>query len=100
MADRVTPVPQMHPPCHRLLPASTVISATLQGVALLRVPSPYSFELSAERVRAFGPDLATVADEGALYRVFDTRETRLAPVPGGVDVDPPSAGVGRFLGLG
>jgi DNA-3-methyladenine glycosylase II len=69
-------------------------------VTVVAIPEPYSFALSTERFRAFGTDLATVSAEGALVRVFDGRETRLAPAPGGVEVDPPTPGAARFLGLG
>jgi DNA-3-methyladenine glycosylase II len=72
----------------------------MHRVPFLAVPQPYSFALSTERFRAFGTDLATVSADGALYRVLDGRETRLAPAPGGVDVDPPAAGAARFLGVG
>jgi DNA-3-methyladenine glycosylase II len=57
-------------------------------MALLRLPDPYDFELSTGRYRAFGPDLANLWHEGALYRVVDGREVRIAAAPGGVDVDP------------
>jgi DNA-3-methyladenine glycosylase II len=69
-------------------------------VALIAVPEPYSFVLSTERFRAFGTDLATLSADGALLRVFEGRETRITAAPGGVRVEPPSAGVERFLGLG
>ena len=38
-------------------------------MALLRMPEPYEFELSTERYRAFGPDLANLWHEDALHRV-------------------------------
>jgi DNA-3-methyladenine glycosylase II len=68
-------------------------------VTVLAVPEPYSFTLSTERFRTFGTDLATVSADGALYRVLDGRETRIAPAPAGVEVAPPAAGAARFLGL-
>jgi DNA-3-methyladenine glycosylase II len=57
-------------------------------VALLRVPEPYDFELSTERFRAFGPDLANLWRDGVLHRVVDGREVRIAAVERGVDVEP------------
>ena len=57
-------------------------------MALLRLPDPYDFELSTGRYRAFGPDLANLWHDGALYRIVDGREVRIAEAPGGVDVDP------------
>ncbi|MGE5275076.1 MAG: DNA-3-methyladenine glycosylase family protein [Verrucomicrobiota bacterium] len=55
---------------------------------LLPVPQPYDFELSTERFRAFGPDLANLWHEGGLHRVVDGREIRIEPAPGGVLVEP------------
>jgi DNA-3-methyladenine glycosylase II len=57
-------------------------------VTLLPVEGPYSYELSTERFRAFGADLANLWHEGALYRVVGGREVRLGPAPAGVDVRP------------
>jgi DNA-3-methyladenine glycosylase II len=57
-------------------------------VPLLPVPEPFSLELTTARFRAFGLDRATVWDEGALYRAVDGRELRIAPAPGGVEVEP------------
>jgi DNA-3-methyladenine glycosylase II len=57
-------------------------------MAPLELPQPYDFELSTERYRAFGPDLANLWHDGALHRVVDGREVRIAPVDGGVDVEP------------
>src|SRR5205823_14627995 len=62
--------------------------ATVASVALLRLPEPYDFELSTERFRAFGPDLANLWHEGGLHRVVDGREVRIEPAPGGVEVEP------------
>ena len=53
---------------------------------LLRLPEPYSFELSTERFRAFGRDLANVWHEGGLHRVVAGQEVRLEPADGGVRV--------------
>jgi 3-methyladenine DNA glycosylase/8-oxoguanine DNA glycosylase len=55
---------------------------------LLRFPKPYDFELSTERFRAFGPDLANLWHDGALHRVVAGREVRVAARTGGVDVTP------------
>ena len=76
---------------------------------LLRLPPPYDFELSTGRYRAFGPDLANLWDDGALYRVVGRREVRIEAAPGGVSVEPAaqppvreadqwkgSGGTGRF----
>ena len=40
---------------------------------LLRLPEPFDFELSTERFRAFGPDLANLWADGALHRVVGRR---------------------------
>ena len=37
-------------------------------MGLLRLPEPFDFELSTERFRAFGPDLANLWADGALHR--------------------------------
>lgn len=57
-------------------------------MSLLALPDPYDFELSTERFRAFGPDLANLWHEGGLHRVADGREIRIEAAPGGVDVEP------------
>jgi DNA-3-methyladenine glycosylase II len=57
-------------------------------VGLLRLPEPFDFELSTERFRAFGPDLANLWAEGALHRVVGRREMRIEAVRGGVRVEP------------
>ena len=57
-------------------------------MALLRMPEPYDFELSTERYRAFGPDLANLWHDDALHRVVDGREVRIGPAEGGADVEP------------
>jgi DNA-3-methyladenine glycosylase II len=57
-------------------------------VALLRMPEPYAFELSTERYRAFGPDLANLWHEDALHRVVDGRDVRIGRAEKGVDVEP------------
>ncbi len=55
---------------------------------LLRFPEPYDFELSTERFRVFGTDLATLWHDGGLHRVVAGREVRIVAAPGGVDVEP------------
>ena len=57
-------------------------------MALLRLPGPFDFELSTERFRAFGPDLANLWADGAIHRVVGTREVRIEPAPRGVRVEP------------
>ena len=55
---------------------------------LLRLPAPYSFELSTARFRAYGPDRANLWHDGALHRVVGGREVRLEAAPGGVLAEP------------
>ena len=57
-------------------------------MARLKLPEPYDFEVSTERFRAFGPDLANLWHEGGLHRVVAGRELRIEPVAGGVLVEP------------
>ena len=57
-------------------------------MSLLRLPEPYDFEISTERFRTFGPDLANLWHEGGLHRVVGGREVRIEDAPGGVDVEP------------
>jgi DNA-3-methyladenine glycosylase II len=57
-------------------------------LTLLPLPDPYDFELSTERFRAFGPDIANLWYEGGVHRVFGGREIRIEAAPGGVDVEP------------
>jgi 3-methyladenine DNA glycosylase/8-oxoguanine DNA glycosylase len=57
-------------------------------VALLAAPQPFSLELTTARFRAFGPDRATVWEDGALHRVVGGREVRISAAEGGVDVEP------------
>ena len=57
-------------------------------MALVAIPQPYDFDLSTERFRAFGQDLACRWHEGALHRILRGREVRIAAAPGGVEVDP------------
>ena len=58
------------------------------AVPLLAIPQPYDFEVSTERFRAFGPDVANLWHEGGLHRVVGGREVRIAAAPGGVLVEP------------
>jgi DNA-3-methyladenine glycosylase II len=55
---------------------------------LLPFPAPYDFQLSTERFRVFGPDIANLWHDGALHRVIAGREVRIAAAVGGVDVEP------------
>lgn len=68
----------------------------------LEFPEPYSFELSTERYRRFGPDPAALWREGGIHRVFAGREVRIEAAPGGVRVTPGDVAivteVERFLG--
>ena len=57
-------------------------------MAFLAMPQPFDFELTTERFRVFGPDLALLWHEGGLHRVLDGREFRIEAAPGGVDVEP------------
>ena len=55
---------------------------------LLPFPDPYSFDVSTERFRVFGADLANLWHEGGLHRVVGGREVRIEAAPGGVEVEP------------
>ena len=57
-------------------------------MTLLPLPEPYDFEISTERFRAFGADLANLWYEGGVHRVVGNREIRIESAPGGVDVEP------------
>lgn len=57
-------------------------------MSLLRFAEPYDFELSTERFRRFGPDLANLWRDDALWRVVGGREVSIRVAPGGVDVEP------------
>jgi 3-methyladenine DNA glycosylase/8-oxoguanine DNA glycosylase len=65
--------------------SASTTSTTSRAVSL---PEPYDFELSTERYRAFGPDLANLWHEGALHRVVAGREVRIEAAPGGVRIRP------------
>ncbi len=64
-------------------------------MALVRLPEPFSFELSTERFRAFGLDLANLWHDGALHRVVAGREVRIAAADGGVSVEPHDPAIER-----
>ena len=64
------------------------------------MPEPYSFELSTERFRAFGTDLANRWHEDALWRWLGGWEVRIAAAPGGVDVEPAAQSPVRGTGHG
>jgi DNA-3-methyladenine glycosylase II len=78
--------------------ASTT-STTSLAVSL---PEPFDFELSTERYRAFGLDLANLWHDEGLHRVLDDREVRITSTPGGVAIQPGDSGlasaVRRYLG--
>ena len=57
-------------------------------MGLLHLPEPFDFELSTERFRAFGPDLANLWVDRALHRVVGRRELRIEAASGGVRVEP------------
>src|SRR3569833_4669420 len=57
-------------------------------MTLVAIPEPYDFDVSTERFRAFGVDLANLWHEGGLHRVIGGVEVRIEPAPGGVDVSP------------
>ena len=77
-------------------------STTSTTSLVASLPEPFDFELSTERYRAFGADLANLWHEGALYRVFDGREVRIDAGPGGARFEPGEAElvepVRRYLG--
>ena len=55
---------------------------------LVRVPEPFSFDLTTERFRSFGRDPANLWADGRLFRVLDGSEVGIAPAQGGVEVQP------------
>ena len=55
---------------------------------LLPLPEPYDFDVSTERFRTFGVDLANLWHEGGLHRVVAGREVRIEATQFGVDVEP------------
>ena len=72
------------------------------AAVLVRLPPPFSWELSTERFRAFGPDPANLLERDRLFRVFHGREVAISPAEGGVLIEPGdaelTAEVRRFLG--
>ncbi len=52
------------------------------------MPQPFDFELTTERFRVFGTDLANLWHEGGLHRIVGGREVRIESSLGGVDVEP------------
>jgi hypothetical protein len=72
-------------------------------VGQLRVPQPYDFERSLDRFTFWGVDRANVWHHGGLHRVIEGREVRIAPLNGGVHVEPfdevIEPAVRRLLGL-
>ena len=77
-------------------------STTSTTSLVASLPEPFDFELSTERYRAFGVDLANLWHEGSLHRVFDARELRIEPGEGGARFEPGeptlTEPVGRYLG--
>ena len=57
-------------------------------MAFLAASEPFSFELTTGRFRVFGPDKATLWEDGAVYRAVGGRELRIAPAEGGVEAEP------------
>ena len=66
---------------------------------LVGLPTPFSWELSTERFRAFGPDPANLFEHGRLYRVFGGREVEIAPADGGVAIDTAGSSFDTHLGV-
>jgi 3-methyladenine DNA glycosylase/8-oxoguanine DNA glycosylase len=70
---------------------------------IVALPEPYSFDLSLERYRTFGPDPVALWHEGGLNRVFQDVEVRIEAAPGGVRIEPGREelvqDVRRFLGI-
>ncbi len=66
-------------------------------MAFVAMPQPFHFELTTERFRTFGPDLANLWHEDGLVRVVAGREVRVEAAPGGVDVDPLDDETGRVV---
>jgi DNA-3-methyladenine glycosylase II len=62
-------------------------------VGLIVAPQPYDFAVSLDRFTYWGVDRANVWHEGALHRVVDGREVRIAPADEGVSVEPLDAAI-------
>jgi DNA-3-methyladenine glycosylase II len=79
--------------------SASTTSMTSRAVSL---PEPFDFELSTERYRAFGLDLANLWHERGLQRVIGDREVRIEGAPGGVLIRPGDSDlvepVRRYLG--
>ena len=79
--------------------SASTTSTTSLAVSL---PEPFDFELSTERYRAFGPDLANLWHEGGIHRVFEGQEVRIEPGEGGARFEPGDPArvepVRRYLG--
>jgi 3-methyladenine DNA glycosylase/8-oxoguanine DNA glycosylase len=77
-------------------------STTSMTSFAVSLPEPFDFELSTERYRAFGRDLANLWHEGGLHRVLAGREVRITAAAGGVGIEPGDADLGgparRYLG--
>ena len=77
-------------------------STTSTTSLVASLPEPFDLEVSTERYRAFGPDLANLWYDGGLHRVFDGREVRIEPDAGGARIEPGDAAlvepVRRYLG--
>lgn len=77
-------------------------STTFTRSLNVSLPEPFNWELSTERFRAFGPDLANLWVDGALHRVFDGTEARIEPGREGVRIEPGedvlTGAVRRYLG--
>ena len=77
-------------------------STTSMTSLAVSLPEPFDFELSTERYRAFGLDLANLWHEGGMHRVLAGREVRITAAEGGVVVQPGDADlaglVRRYLG--
>src|SRR4051812_45558007 len=71
----------------------------MTALPLITIPEPYDFDVSTERFRAFGPDLANLWHEGGLHRVVGGREVRIEAARGGVSVEPLDAGIESEVSL-
>jgi DNA-3-methyladenine glycosylase II len=80
--------------------SASTTSTTSRAVSL---PEPFDFELSTERYRVFGPDLANLWDDDGLYRVLAGCEVRIVSAGGGVRIRPGHSDlvedVRRYLGV-
>ena len=77
-------------------------STTSTTSLVASLPEPFDFELSTERYRAFGPDLANLWHEGGMHRVFAGRELRIESDAAGARFEPGDPAlvepVRRYLG--